>query len=236
MTDAIHTDIWAVCESMRSSFQILHSKLGPFVAKKLVGIDDPPPYDELYAFYTALGVRPDIADRMSELRLHWDGVGLRVDMSRSADAHVVREVTTLLLSVMSFKKYTDSRWCTVGDCCRSMAASLSLGLRSFLAELHADSSCSACYLAGTKKLTDAVCGYIITAGLASVVSDSLLVELIADDRLGPREAELTAVAQEEIEWLQHLPRHIWQRRDGMPRYGANRPKHQHPDRNLAFQV
>ncbi len=94
-------------------------------------------------------MRPDLADHLSELRLHWDGKELIVKDEASKLPGIIDKVRTLLLGCMSFRKYTDSRWTAVGDSCRSLTASISLGLRAFLQDCHADKKCSKYYLVGT---------------------------------------------------------------------------------------
>ena len=214
ITESTHRHLYAILESTRSSFKILHTRLGPFVSGVLRGSADVPPYEDLYRFYVSLGVRPDLADHMSEIRLHWNGKELIVTEEASKKIGIVNKVRTLMLGCMGFRKYTDSRWTTVGDSCRSLMASVALGLRSFFDSCHDDPKCSKYYLAGAKHLDDTVCLYAAVAAVSSVVSDTLLVEMMADDRLASRGAELTALANEELQWIQSLRPQFWTRFTG----------------------
>ncbi len=54
MPDSAHRDLFAVIESLRSSFKIIHSRLGGFITRVLRGSVSVPSYDELFNIMSPL--------------------------------------------------------------------------------------------------------------------------------------------------------------------------------------
>eukprot|EP00974_Lingulodinium_polyedra_P048550 4662391-Lingulodinium_polyedra.AAC.1 len=58
-----------------------------------------------------------------------------------------------MLAVFRFKKFTNSRWCTVRDSCRSLVAALALGLSGLVKMARANPKTSEYYIHGFSQLT-----------------------------------------------------------------------------------
>ena len=94
-------------------------------------------------------------------------------MRHAYDGTVVERVCNVLLGVFRFKKFTDSRWVTLGDACRTLAAG-SLGLRGLVDLVRADKTTSDYYIHGFDQLDASALRYAAIAALASNVADDRL--------------------------------------------------------------
>ena len=74
----------------------------------------------------------------TDLQIWWDGHRLLVSAKYEDEPTLHEKVTGLLLTVFRFKKFTDSRWCTLGDSSRTLVASLSLGLDALIELIRKD--------------------------------------------------------------------------------------------------
>ncbi len=114
-------------ESLRTSYDLLEAHLVHFISKNLAIEEGPPEQPEAYSFWVALGVEADVAEELARLGLRWHQGKLQCHCLQ-AESDVVSTIYGLFLYVFRFKKFTDSRWVTVGDSCRSLVAALELGL------------------------------------------------------------------------------------------------------------
>ena len=117
----------------------------------------------------------------------------------------------MLLEVFHFKKCSASRWCSVGVSCRVLLASLSLGLGELMQIIMSKESTSEYYTHNWTLLTQEMLEFVTIAAMASFGPDSILYELMEDDRLARRAAELQDTLACEVNWLCALPHFVWRR-------------------------
>ena len=162
-------DLYVVLESLRNGFDAIHGHIVPFVAKFLRVTCEAFDREEAYAFWNAMGVEPDMANLLADLDLKWvesDDVGyLSANTWVMGDAEVANDVISSLLYLFKWRKFTDSRWLTIGVACRSIVAGLSVGLEMLAKLTRDDPSTSDFYLHGVGRLSARLKNFCVVASL-----------------------------------------------------------------------
>ena len=125
--------LWVVIESQRNGFSLLVGHLESFITEALSFVDEEFEEEVVVAFWHGLGVEPEIAEFLAMYNVHWQDGALKVNLSaNNPEADLVGKLYTAMLSTFQTKKFTDSRWLTIGDSCRTLVASWALGLEGSL--------------------------------------------------------------------------------------------------------
>ena len=204
--------LYIVVESLRNSYGQLLQYLGNWVVRSLQFVPDEnlPPVEDRTILWTALGLDPTLVEVLAcQLRLQWKGGRLQVAASCLNLPDVMETVSSALLGVWHFKRFSDSRWITVGCSCRTLVASLLTGLESLVAFIREDSASSDFHIAGFARLSPDMKKFCAAASLASYVTDAFLSEMMDDPRLPMRLAFLKQCVLEEQQWLDGLPSQVW---------------------------
>ena len=209
------SDIYIAIESLRNGFSLLHAHLRSFVHARLDFDDAEFSVDEGVTFWNALGVDPAVANELAELNVRWSGDRLLVCAAARSSDGLIERVSTLMLALFRFQKFSDSRWCTLGAACRSLTAALCVGLRGLVAAVRADPLSSDYHIHGFERLSMQSTRYVVIAGVSMHVADSFLVDLLEDDRVARRADALRSVLVEETKWLASLDDAVWQRLAGV---------------------
>ena len=206
-------DLFIAIASLRNAFDLLVGHLKVFLESCLELVDEADDHDESFMYWVALGVDTCVAEQLADLSLRWHNGRLRVHVADQVDvqASLVGRVSDLMMALFRFKKFSESRWCTVGDACRSLAAALSVGLDGLVRCVRADPKASDYHIHGFGKLVGPSRTYCVIACLACTVTDTLLLELLEDDRVGARLEELEATVAGELEWLASIKHSTWAR-------------------------
>ena len=112
---------------------------------------------------------------------------------------------------MKLSKFCETRWCTVGNSCRALVASLSVGLYELAIMALATKGSVDSKLNGIKKLGQGVKWYAAVASIVTVVPEAFELEVAQDDRLLRRIEELELVLLDELEYVHSLPDLVWKR-------------------------
>lgn len=204
-------DLDIVLEAMRNSFGLLHGHLKRFIHESLDFSGKPQGEDEDTAFWVSLGVAPDIVETLVDLGLRWCKGCLYVSSKHRRSEDLVAKVSSAMVALFRFRKFSDSRWCTVGDSCRTLTAALCCGLGGLVALVRSSPTTSDFYIHGFERLGVDVLRYVAIAGMSSHFADSFLAELMADDRVARRETELQQVIVGEAAWLSNIGGPTWAR-------------------------
>ena len=157
----------------------------------------------------SLHVDPDVAQYLVDLGLWWRGGKLQVKRSAVARDDFMDTIKMCMLSVFRFQRFTDSRWITIGESCRSLVASLALGLSGLVHLVRADPRASDYYISGFAGLDEPVLRYAIVASVVANVCDGFLLALLEDDRVGRRCQELKDILLEDLQWVASLRDSFW---------------------------
>ena len=207
MLKGLHVSIAA----LRNGMDLLHAFLPAFVQQSVSFVlARPGAREPLYNFWVALGLESIVAELCAELQAMWRNDRLEVSEDCSEDPQLFEKLSHILLQACRFKSFTDSRWLTVGDACRSLVASLSLGLSQWVQLTRENPKTSDYYLHGFSQLDAHAKRYAVVAALTSPVCDALLVDLLEDDRVAQRVDALEESLQSELDWLVSLQPLIWE--------------------------
>ena len=104
-----------------------------------------------------------------------------------------------MLGVFRFRKFTESRWVTVGEACRRLIASQMVGLPGLVDLIRKDEHASDYYIHGYwVNMNSSALRFAVLAGLASRPVDALLLEILKDNRLAGRLDALELCMEEEF--------------------------------------
>jgi hypothetical protein len=209
-TDTIR-DLHIAIESLRNSVYTLTSHLPAFLREALAF--DPEPYDrdEVYEFWTALGVGVDMVHAFVDLNPVYSGGRLWVAASWESRSDLQEELTRIWIYLLRLRRFTESRWCTAGPSCRGLAACLAVGLEPLVASARRDPETSDFYISGFARLSQKVKEYLLRVSLVSYVPDNFLGELMEDDRVVKRLEVFETALTEELTWLEDLKPNTWRR-------------------------
>jgi hypothetical protein len=203
--------LWVSISALRNSYDLLHRYMPAFISQKLHVSEEPYDQHSVYSFWVTLGVDSEVADILAAMNLHCAGGKLCVTVSNQSLGDIQERIATAMLAVFRFKQFTDSRWITVGDSCRSLMASLALGLQGLVEFIRAEPSASDFHIHGFEQLNVEALRYSAIASIAANACDAVLLELLEDDRLGKRLPEVEEKLQEELSWIASIEPFVWQR-------------------------
>ena len=202
--------MWVSISALRNAYDLLHRFLPAFISEKLYLSEEPYDHHSVYSFWVTLGVESEVSDVLAAMNLHWSGGKLSVSVSQGL-GNLHETIAAAMLAVFRFKQFTDSRWITVGDSCRSLMASMALGLQGLVDFIRAKPSASDFYIHGFAQLNTDALRYSAIASVAANACDAVLLELLEDDRLGKRLLEIEERLQEELSWIASIEPFVWQR-------------------------
>jgi hypothetical protein len=190
---------------------LLHSHLKLFIAKHLVFSDDPRPADGVERLWVGVGVEPCVAANLVALGLRWSVGRLLVNTAWQEATDMIEQVSGLMLAIFQFRKFTDRRWVTVGESCRTLVASQCVGLEGLVRLVRSDPSAPDYYIHGFERLTTPWKKYAVIAAMSSRVADSFLMELLDDDRVARQTKVLRSTIAEELAWVAGVGAYSWSR-------------------------
>ncbi|CAE8697185.1 unnamed protein product [Polarella glacialis] len=199
-------------QSLRNSMNILQGHVGRWVANIISFIPDRTfaVVDEMRAVWdTPVRNDAETVELVSViLQIRFNCIAQRLEIAESARSlpDLIGAIVSTLMSVWQFRQFTDSRWLTVGDAGRTIAAGLLTGLDSLVDEIKCAPHVSLFHLGG---LAGDVKGFLIEASIVSRPMDAVLALLMEDGRVAQRYEELTELVQEEMRWMINLPGLVW---------------------------
>ena len=114
-----------------------------------------------------------------------------------------------LMNVWSFRRFSDSRWISLGSSCRTLLAAVVLGLPDLVDEILANPRASSYFLSGFKHFSDRVARMTATVATCSFVSDSVLAALLDDDRVPSMLPRLVADIKDELAYAMGIDQSVW---------------------------
>ena len=97
-----------------------------------------------------LNVDPWCVDLLEELQMRVDDGVLKVSEAFKDRGDTLQLITTCLLQLLCFRRFSDSRWLTLGDACRALVAAELCGLSSLVKAILDDPGRSNYYIGGFK--------------------------------------------------------------------------------------
>lgn len=201
-------DLHIVIEALRNSFSLLTKRMPVFLNRYLARRDEPVDHDAAIDFWRAMGVEASMLESVAEVHPLWENGLLCVNTSLE-EGNVIEKVSHILLYLCKWRKFTDSRWVTVGPACRTLLWGLLVGLDKWVDLTRKDPSASDAFLHGFTKLSTTMRRYCIVASLVAHVPDAVLAEALVDDRLVRRAAALKEAMLDELVWVEGIEASIW---------------------------
>ena len=207
-------DVYVAVESLRNSMDLLSRYIGEWVALRLRYTPRAPEtwVTSQRQLWQALGLEMETVEVLADdLQLRFaDGVLYVSDQAPSVIGDdVVGTICACLLSAWRFRKWTESRWLTVGTSSRIVVAGLLLGLPDLVAHICADPRASLFYLKGFSRLAADRKQFLVQVSIASRVAEGLEAELLEDSRVARRLPDLWQAASEELQWVIGIDDAVW---------------------------
>lgn len=171
-----------VIEALRNSYSMLVEHLPLWIAKTLRFSDWS--MNKQYEFWTLLGVLPDTIDLLMYLQLRWEVDGLHVAARFEGDPNILHLVSTALLALWRYDKWSASRWVSIGPGCRALVASMATGLRDLVSFARKQPHTSEFFIHNFGRIDSdpGLRRFVCVAGISAWVADSALVLVMDDDR------------------------------------------------------
>ena len=128
-------DVYVAIESLRRSYNILYERMAPWLQRVVYFTDEAEDVATLSQLWAALGVDPEFIEDIAGLGLLWRGGRLLVRRAHQHNAELFDTLSTCLLELWKFTRFSESRWCTVGASCRVLASALLTGVDDLVAEI-----------------------------------------------------------------------------------------------------
>lgn len=195
-------------EALKNAFSLLMKNVRPWLCSVVVfGGMSRFPHRQLWQL---LGLDPNIAEIAESLELRFESGQLHIATKWEQDSTVWETIELVLLHIWSFKKYSDSRWLSVGPSCRALMAAQVVGMSEFVAFILQNPHNSRYYISGfADHWTSAVAHLTAVVATASFPSDAALAALMNDDRVAMTVEGIESDIVSELQYVQTLPGEIW---------------------------
>lgn len=147
---------------------------------------------------------PSWVDILVDLQVRYERGSLKIATKWENDPELPQLLMSILLKVWEWRRFSDSRWASLGASCRSLLAAFLLGLPDYVSDVLSTQGTTTYYLKGFQYMTAEVRALMGLIASSSFVTDSLLVELMEDDRLPLRYNELQQELLMEVEYVETL--------------------------------
>jgi len=205
-------DVYVAIESLRNSADVISSHVAGWVTKSLRLHPDRGDtwVDQRRALWNALGIDMETAETLaSDLQLCWLDGALCAREGAGGDADLCETISTCLMSIWRFHKFTESRWLTVGTSARTVVAALLTGIESLVRAIEKDPTCSKFYIRGFGRLATSRKWFLVRAAIVSRVAEGFQAELMEDSRVTRTYDALWRSAVDEVKWVVDLPVSVW---------------------------
>ena len=140
----------------------------------------------------------------------WDGVKLRVRTSLQAEVDAIDSIRVCIKHCMRWCDFSETRWTKVGESGRLFLKSVLIGIDGISEIARKNDSVSRWHLAASfKKATLSVRLYLAVAALSGRATETMLLELMEDDRFLLYHDRLWDGLQDELQYLTRAPDHFW---------------------------
>ena len=204
-------DLYVVIESCRNGFDLLTEYMPVFLVQHMVRSPAAYSKEAVAAWWRCMGVSADWVEHLADLNPIFRQGKLVVSEKIGGQVVSADLVADCLLYIFKFSKFSETRWCGVGQSCRALVSSLSVGLYPLAILALKLKGSKETKLHGVKKLSDDIKWYAAVASIVTFVPEAFCVAVAEDDRVCRRLGELEAIVMEEAEYLFRIERFVWQR-------------------------
>jgi hypothetical protein len=193
---------FVVLESLRNGFGELVRHLGAWLASRLQFEDSYGGFAS--ALWTCLQVNDKWANLLVDLEIRFHNGKLLIARKHEHRPDLIDQITVCLLYLWRFRKFSDSRWLSIGTSC-----AIIVGLPDFVHFVMDSPTSSDYYLRGFRMLDSHVLHLVAVGGMSSFLSDSVLARLLLDDRVARILPMLRMEISQELAYINNIPRGVW---------------------------
>lgn len=205
----VNEDAHVTVASLRNSSHAPHEHIAPFLQKCMKFRDGQANAEGAWLFWEPLEIAPSTS--RSSFDPAWGGSYLFANGDLAGDPDGWQKVSTCIAYYLRWLNWSDTRWVRVVRCGRYCLRSLVVGVDGVAQLCFADEHVSRWHLNGFRRGTPQVRRYCIVAACAACPAESVLLQLLTDDRLLRRPAELRDLQDQELQRLASLPQYFWER-------------------------
>ena len=147
-------DFFIVVESLRNAYDLLLTHLDTWLRLNTKFEDAPFDEEVVREWWTAMGFEGESLENLVSLNPVWRDGALWINIAWAEDLELWERLSAAMLLIFHFRKFTESRWTTVGKVCKSIIAALSVGLAELVAYIREDPKSSEYHIHGFDNLTD----------------------------------------------------------------------------------
>lgn len=195
--------LYICIEALRQSVDELVRHAPGWVARRLRFEAAASP-EVLRSLWTMVGFAGDWVDHFVELELRFDDGHLKVHPRWEADAQLPDMIMNAILFAWQWKKFSESRWMSLGASCQSLLGSLLLGLQDLVGEVLLQPGVCTYYLKGFSFLSSDALGLCALASISSFLADTILAKLLEDARVPMIYDELMQEMRWEVDYVVNL--------------------------------
>ena len=208
-SDTFH-NLHVCIESLRNSFSFLQQHLWSFLQRHLRIRSEAHSEEVAHSLWSALGVEAPMLSLFTEVHPVWQEGALHVGQTLSQEPDVMNVVSHAILYLFRWRKFTESRFTSLGTATRALMASVVAGLPALVELTRDDPHCSDFHLRGTSKLDQSSKHAAALIALATWPAETFTYELMEDDRLGRRPEAVRQLVNDEVTFLMSLPDGVWE--------------------------
>ena len=117
---------------LRNSFVLLHSHFCAFLLKHVVFDQPMEAAAAVSDFWQLLGIPVDMLEDLVAVNPEWRDNQLHVNAGLQEDSSCMERLSSVVLYVFKLRKFSESRWATMGPSCRAVLCSLAVGLEQLV--------------------------------------------------------------------------------------------------------
>ena len=204
-------DVHIGIESLRNNVAHMHFVLSDWLERVIDFDYGTPAATRCPDLWHLLGVPAHRMELFLEVQPCWANGALRVNPELLAEGKrsAMKKVRQVWALCMSWQKFTESRWCSIGIACRNCMRSITVGVDSLFECVKRRPGSSSYFYHGFARMDAQARAFIAVSALTSIPVESLLANLLSDDRIARRLSELEDLAHTELSFLDRVPIDVW---------------------------
>jgi hypothetical protein len=201
--------MWICIESAKNSFALVSLHMCDWITERL--IFEPWNVAGLRDMWQMLGFKDHWLELLVDMEVRFADGQLRVSPRYKDDPELPQLLTMVLAKAWSFRKWTDSRWVSMGRSCRTVLSCALLGLRDLVRFLVDVKKVSRYHIGGLMDhMTDSVLEMVVVTSASSFGIDAVLHLVMGDDRVPKHLAAIDGLLLDNFRFTAGISWDVWQ--------------------------
>ena len=210
-TGQLQEDCHIAIKSLRNTSGDLVSMLGCFISTRAAGVVRYADAAHVETFWKFCLISEDLLPFFIAADPFWDGDILQINAEFMQRNGAVDLLTTMMLHVLTWSDWSETRWCAVKYAARRLIRSVVCGVSKLADLVKKDRDIASHYINGFDRLTEEVRFYLCLAACSSAPIEKVLKKLLADDRFARFCGEMRADMVDHLACICGYPPLLWQR-------------------------